>query len=158
MEEEKTEEIKEIASPAKDEGRASYQSAPAAAVAAESGAAIKATGEKDTGVPAGKAEKKSPGWLATWLAVAAVCLLISMAVSAGSVYVYDHYFAQKIVSVDIKGYIANQRDLYLSGKETGKEFRANIDKLAAAVKGIPQNRVAIMGDAVIRNAEIEKLP
>ncbi len=149
MPEEKTEEIKEIASPAIDEGRTNDQSEPAAVVAAETGVAIKAAGE-----PAEKAEKKSPGWLA----VAALCLLISMVVSAGSVYVYDHYFAQKIVSVDIKGYIAKQRDLYLSGKETGKQFRANIDKLAAAVKGIPQNRVAIMGDAVIRNAEIEKLP
>ena len=97
---------------------------------------------------------KSPGWLA----MAAISLLVSMLVSAGSVYVYDRFYAQKIVAVDIKGYIATQRDLYLSGKETGKEFRANIDKLAAAVKSIPKNRVAIMEDAVIRNAEIEKLP
>ena len=97
---------------------------------------------------------KSPGWLA----MAAISLLVSMFVSAGSVYVYDRFYAQKIVAVDIKGYIAAQRDLYLSGKETGKEFRANIDKLAAAVKNIPKNRVAIMEDAVIKNAEIEKLP
>ena len=117
---------------------------------ATAGTPIKEQPEKQSGT----GPLKSPGWLA----VAALCLLISMAVSAGSVYVYDHYFAQKIVSVDIKGYIAKQRDLYLSGKETGKQFRANIDKLATAVKGIPQNRVAIMGDAVIKNAEIEKLP
>ena len=97
---------------------------------------------------------KSPGWLA----MAAISLLVSMLMSAGSVYVYDRFYAQKIVAVDIKGYIATQRDLYLSGKETGKEFRANIDKLAAAVKSIPKNRVAIMGDAVINNAKIEKLP
>ncbi|MDA8091562.1 MAG: hypothetical protein M0Z61_15245 [Nitrospiraceae bacterium] len=97
---------------------------------------------------------KSPGWLV----VAAISLLVSITVSAGSVDVYDRFYAQKIVAVDIKGYIAAQRDLYLSGKETGKEFRANIDKLAAAVKSIPKNRVAIMGDAVVKNAEIEKLP
>ncbi|MDA8172193.1 MAG: hypothetical protein M0Z48_10265 [Nitrospiraceae bacterium] len=97
---------------------------------------------------------KSPGWLA----VVAISLIISMLASAGSVYVYDRFYAQKIVAVDIKGYIAAQRDLYLSGKETGKQFRANIDKLAAVVKSIPKNRVAIMGDAVIKNAEIEKLP
>ena len=97
---------------------------------------------------------KSPGWLA----MATISLLVSMLVSAGSVYVYDRFYAQKIIAVDIKGYIAAQRDLYLSGKETGKEFRANIDKLATAVKSIPKNRVAIMEDAVIRNAEIEKLP
>ncbi len=97
---------------------------------------------------------KSPGWLA----MAAISLLVSITVSAGSVYVYDRFYAQKIVAVDIRGYIAAQRDLYLSGKETDKQFRANIDKLAAAVKSIPKNRVAIMEDAVIKNAEIEKLP
>ncbi len=97
---------------------------------------------------------KSPGWLA----MAAISLLVSMLASVGSVYVYDRFYAQKIVAVDIKGYIAAQRDLYLSGKETGKEFRENIDKLATVVKSIPKNRVAIMEDAVIRNAEIEKLP
>ena len=115
--------------------------------------AVAAAPEGITGtIPVKQGE--SPGWLA----MAAISLLVSMLVSAGSVYVYDRFYAQKIVAVDIKGYIATQRDLYLSGKETGKEFRANIDKLAAAVKSIPKNRVAIMGDAVIKNAEIEKLP
>ena len=153
MAEEKTEKIKETALPTEDEGKANDQPRGAADVAAETGAAIKA------GIrPAENVERKSSGWPATWLTVAALSLLISLAVSAGSVYVYDRYFAQKIVAVDIKGYIAHQRDLYLSGKETGKEFRANIDKLAVTVKSIPKNRVAIIGDAVIKNAEIEKLP
>ena len=120
---------------------------------AQSAAPVAAALEGITGTIPVK-QGKSPGWLA----VAAISLLVSMLVSAGSVYVYDRFYAQKIIAVDIKGYIAAQRDLYLSGKETGKEFRANIDKLAEAVKGIPKNRVAIMEDAVIRNAEIEKLP
>ena len=51
-----------------------------------------------------------------------------------------------------------QRDLYLEGKLTDEQFRANIDKLEAAVKSIPKNRVAIMGDAVIKNAVQQKLP
>ena len=115
--------------------------------------AVAAAPEEITGTMTAK-QGKSPGWLA----MAAISLLVSMLMSAGSVYVYDRFYAQKIIAVDIKGYIATQRDLYLSGKETGKEFRANIDKLAAAVKSIPKNRVAIMEDAVIKNAEIEKLP
>ena len=115
--------------------------------------AVAAAPEGITGAMPAK-QGKSP----RWLAVAAISLLVSMLAPAGSVYVYDRYYAQKIVAVDIRGYIAKQRDLYLSGKETDKEFRANIDKLATAVKSIPKNRVAIMGDAVIKNAEIEKLP
>ncbi len=120
---------------------------------AQSAEAVAAAPEGITGAIPAK-QGKSP----VWLAMTAISLLVSMLVSASSVYVYDRFYAQKIVAVDIKGYIATQRDLYLSGKETNKEFRANIDKLATVVKSIPKNRVAIMEDAVIKNAEIEKLP
>ena len=121
---------------------------------AKSAEAVAAGPQSEAAETVSVKQGKSPGWLG----MAAISLLVSMLASVGSVYVYDRFYAQKIVAVDIKGYIAAQRDLYLSGKETGKEFRANIDKLAAAVKSIPKNRVAIMEDAVIRNAEIEKLP
>ena len=136
----------ETASSLEDQETKTGGAQPAEAVAAGPQAEVAGT------IPA--RQGKSPGWLA----MAAISLLVSMLASVGSVYVYDRFYAQKIVAVDIKGYIATQRDLYLSGKETGKEFRANIDELAVAVKGIPKNRVAIMGDAVIKNAEIEKLP
>ncbi|MEW6715538.1 MAG: hypothetical protein AB1306_10670 [Nitrospirota bacterium] len=43
-------------------------------------------------------------------------ILISLLVSLASIFVYDRFFVQKIVAVDIKGYIAEQRDLYISGK------------------------------------------
>ena len=89
-----------------------------------------------------------PGWLLT--------ALVSLVVSVLSIFVYDHFFIKKIVSLDIKGYIAEQRDLYLAGKINDEQFRANIDKLEARVKSIPSNQVVIMGDAVVKNAEIVK--
>ena len=108
---------------------------------------------------AGRAVEKSfPRTGPSWLTVCALCLLVSMLTSAGSVYVYDRHYAQKIVSIDVKGYIAKQRDLYLAGKLTDEQFKGNIDKLDALIKSIPENRVAIMGDAVIKNAKTEKLP
>ena len=94
----------------------------------------------------------------SWLAVAAMSLLISMVASVGSVYVYDRFYAQKVVAVDIKGYIQKQRDLYLAGKLNNEQLKAKIDKLSAVVTAIPKNRVAIMGDVVIKNAEQENLP
>ncbi|WP_226048455.1 hypothetical protein [Geobacter anodireducens] len=66
---------------------------------------------------------------------------------------YDHWYAQKIVAVDIKGYIAQQRDNYLAGKLSDEELRKSFDRLEAAITSIPKNRVIIMGDAVVRNAE-----
>lgn len=144
MSDEKTEkELKEIAPPLEDKGNPGDTAHPREALAAGT-----------DGRPAGQSSVKSP----SWLAVAAVSVLISMAVSMGSIYVYDRFYAQKIVSVDIKGFIAQQKALYLAGKLTDAQFRANVDKMVAAVKAIPKNRMAIMGDAVIKNAQIEKLP
>lgn len=99
----------------------------------------------------GKHQKKGfrlPAWLFT--------TLVSILMSALSIFVYDRFFTQKVVSLDIKGYIAEQRDLYLSGKINDEQFRANIDKLEAKVKSVPKNRVVIMGDAVVKNAEVIK--
>ena len=85
-------------------------------------------------------------------------IIVSLLISVLSVFSYDRFFAQKIISVDMKGYIARQRDLYLEGKLTDEQFRANIDKLEEAIKNIPANRVAIMGDVVLKNAEQKQLP
>ena len=81
-------------------------------------------------------------------------VLVSVTISVLSIFVYDRFFIQKVVSLDVKGFIAEQRDLYLSGKISDEQFRANIDRLEARVKSIPRNRVVIMGDAVIKNAEV----
>ena len=89
-----------------------------------------------------------------WPAVVIISLLISVL----SLFFYDRFFAQKIIAVDMKGYIAKQRDLYMEGKLTDEQFRANVDKLEDAVKSIPSNRVAIMGDVVLKNAEQKQLP
>ena len=89
-----------------------------------------------------------------WPAVVIISLLISIL----SVFFYDRFYAQKIIAVDMKGYIAKQRDLYMEGKLTDEQFRANVDRLEDAIKSIPSNRVAIMGDVVLKNAEQKQLP
>ncbi|WP_246562040.1 hypothetical protein [Geobacter grbiciae] len=69
---------------------------------------------------------------------------------------YDRWYAQKVVAVDIKGYIAQQRDNYLAGKLSDDDLRKSFDRLEAVITSIPKNRVVIMGDAVVRNAETVK--
>jgi hypothetical protein len=85
-------------------------------------------------------------------------VIISLLMSVLSVFLYDKFFAQKIIAVDMKGYIARQRDLYMEGKLTDEQFRAGVDRLEEAVKSIPANRVAIMADVVLKNAEQKQLP
>ncbi|MEI6827615.1 MAG: hypothetical protein WCK54_18635 [Desulfuromonadales bacterium] len=82
--------------------------------------------------------------------------LVSASVSLATIAGYDRWYAQKVVAVDIKGYIAEQRDNYLAGKLNDDELKRRFDRLEAVITALPKNRVVIMGDAVVRNAETIK--
>lgn len=97
--------------------------------------------------------KEPPKQRQSSLSLIGICLAVSLGASLATVAGYDHWYAQKIVAVDIKGYIAQQRDNYLAGKLSDEELRKSFDRLEAAITSIPKNRVIIMGDAVVRNAE-----
>lgn len=90
-----------------------------------------------------------PRWFLTGL----LALGISLASSAAAVFIYDRYFATRIVAVDIKGFIATQRDLFVQGKIDDGQLKRNIESLEKAIENIPSNEVVIMGDAVVRNAK-----
>lgn len=96
--------------------------------------------------------KQQPGTLA----LIGACLVVSLGASLATIVGYDRWYAQKVVAVDIKGYIAQQRDNYLAGKLNDDELRRSFDRLEAVITAIPKNRVIIMGDAVVRNAETVK--
>ena len=96
--------------------------------------------------------KRQPGALT----LIGACLVVSLGASLATIAAYDHWYAQKVVAVDIKGYIAQQRDNYLAGKMNDDELRKSFDRLEAVITAIPKNRVIIMGDAVVRNAETVK--
>ena len=96
--------------------------------------------------------KRQPGLIP----IAALCLAISFGVSFATVFCYDRWYAQKVVAVDIKGYIAQKRDNYLAGKLNDDELKRSFDRLETVITAIPKNRVVIMGDAVVRNAETVK--
>lgn len=103
--------------------------------------------EKKEPEPKGKVQKDKRG-CSWWMVV-----IISIAVSVLSIFTYDRFFATKVVSIDIKGFLAEQRDLYVAGKIDDKQVEANLDRLEQTANNIPSNKVVIMGDAVVRNAE-----
>ena len=96
--------------------------------------------------------KQQPGLVP----IIALCLAVSFGASLATIAGYDRWYAQKVVAVDIKGYIAQQRDNYLSGKLNDDELKRSFDRLETVITAIPKNRVIIMGDAVVRNAETVK--
>ena len=88
--------------------------------------------------------------------IAALCVAVSIGASLATVWCYDRWYAQKIVAVDLKGYIAQQRDSYLAGRINDDDLKKSFDRLEGIITTIPRNRVVIMGDAVVRNAETIK--
>jgi hypothetical protein len=93
-----------------------------------------------------------PGWPGAIIA----SLAISAVVSAITTVVYDHWYAQKVVAVDIKGYAARQGKDFIAGKITEEQFRQKFDHLQKVVEAIPPNKAVLMGDLVVRNVECVK--
>jgi len=100
--------------------------------------------------------KKYPKQHPSLVSMIAICVVVSIGASLATIAGYDRWFAQKVVAVDIKGYIAQQRDDYLAGKMNDDELKKSFDRLETVITAIPKNRVIIMGDAVVRNAETVK--
>lgn len=89
--------------------------------------------------------------------VVSLCLFISLASSLTTIFAYDRFYAQKMVAVDIRGYITEQRNAYVAGKITEEQLKGKFDELERVVTSIPKNKIVMMGDAVVRNVEVVKI-
>jgi len=88
----------------------------------------------------------------------ATSVLISALLTIGLLAAYDNYFAQKIVALDVKGYIAEQRDLYLAGKINDAQLKESFDRLERVKDKVPRNRIIILGDVLVRKNVEEITP
>ncbi len=88
--------------------------------------------------------------------VAVLVILVSLGSSIATVAAYDRYVAQKVVAVDVSGFLQNQRDLVLAKKITMDDFKANLERYIEALKSQPRNRVLILED-VIASKNLEKV-
>ena len=90
------------------------------------------------------------------LIIVALNLIITMA----SLYIYHCYVLkparnnQNIVGVDIKAFLENQKKGMVEGKITEEQFKANMDKLEATVNDLGKTKVVLMGDVILRGAQI----
>jgi hypothetical protein len=83
-----------------------------------------------------------------------VMLILSIVMSVAAVYIYDRHFALKVVAVDMKGYLEKQKKLYMEGAIDDTELRENLARIERLINDLPENRVVIMEEVVIRNAEV----
>ncbi len=80
-------------------------------------------------------------------------LIMNTVVSAVSVYIYDRYFAQKVVVIDIRSYMMDRKNMFLTGKISEKQFTESVDNIEKALQKTNKRTVVLIGDAVVRNAE-----
>jgi hypothetical protein len=104
---------------------------------------------KDTKKKASTYHRLGPGWPGAII----MSLVISLAVSVITTKIYDVKYAQKVVSLDIKGYVAKQGEAYMTGKITEDQFHKSFDHLQKVVEAIPPNKAVLLGDLVVRNVE-----
>jgi hypothetical protein len=80
-------------------------------------------------------------------------VLVSLLVSFSVIYVYDRYYAQKIVTFDLKGYIVGLRGMYMAGRINDEGLRQAIDAAYMVIKSQKKNKVVLMGDVVLTPVE-----
>jgi hypothetical protein len=109
---------------------------------------------KDEPVPEESPSSHLKGPVRIFFPCAVISLIVSLTVAAGTVYLYDQHFAQKVVAVDLKGFLQEQKDDYLDGKITEEDVNRRMDELEAFVDQIPKHHSVILGDVVVRNIEV----
>lgn len=85
-----------------------------------------------------------------------LAVVVSAITSTASVVAYDHFYAQKVVAVDIRSFIEAKKADYLAGRLDDASLKVEMDKLEATVASIPKNKAVLMGDLVVKNVEIIK--
>ena len=92
--------------------------------------------------------KRGPGLIVT----AFISLMVSLLSATVVVAVYDQRYAQKVVAIDLKGYIRSQRDKAVNNEVSDDELRRNIDAMETALLAEPANHTVLLKDVVLRNA------
>jgi hypothetical protein len=83
-------------------------------------------------------------------------ILLNLIVSATTVFIYDQYFAQKVVVFDRNGYRDQQKKLFFAGKITEEELFMSLDRVEELMRRENANTVILNAEAVIRNGKFIK--
>ncbi len=109
--------------------------------------------KRSTSAPQGKEkERRSYGILSI--------ALVSFIVSALMLAAYHEFMGPppRILTMDLRAFVAAQRDAMIKGELTEEQFKANLDKLEDAVNSARPNDVVIMKDVVLRGGTMIEIP
>jgi hypothetical protein len=76
---------------------------------------------------------------------------IALIVAFLSVTVYDHFFASKVVVVDLTSFVKEQKELFIQGKIGEADVAERLAQFQEFVKKQPKNLTVITKDVVLAN-------
>ena len=108
----------------------------------------KTSGEEKTltaKAPVAETPKTTPGYLEI--------IVITILIVGGAIWGYDQFFAQKILTFDLSGYLREQTTLIKAGQMTEEQFKSNLDRTEALLGAVAEKRrhVILLKDVVMRN-------
>jgi len=84
-------------------------------------------------------------------------IIINIIFTLGSLFLYDKYKAIKIKTIDLQGFIQEQKQLYVLKRVTEDDIKKNLDMLEKKITQMPKNTVVITSDVILgKNVEIIK--
>jgi hypothetical protein len=95
--------------------------------------------------PGAETPKTTPGYLEI--------IVITILIVGGAIWGYDQFFAQKILTFDLKGYLHEQTALIKAGEMTEEQFKSNLDRTEALLNAEAEKsrHVILLKDVVMRN-------
>ncbi len=93
-----------------------------------------------------------------FMAIAAAMVVLGLACSVLTVVVYDRFFAQKVIAVDLAGYVAGEKERYVKGEISAGELLDNIDGALRRMGESPCKDVLVLDGAVsgdVKRLELE---
>lgn len=76
-------------------------------------------------------------------------VIIAVLAAVVTVLVYNRYFAQDVVMVDLTGYIKQQRTLFTEGRIDKARVSANLDRFQKFIDSQPKNVMVLTKDVVL---------
>lgn len=93
------------------------------------------------------------------LSILILCITVSIAVSAASIWYYDNNYAVQITAFDLRAYVDDLKENYTNKKITKAELDAKIDNLGTVLEQVPERKIIFLKEVIIHgNIETIEMP
>lgn len=79
----------------------------------------------------------------------ALSAIVNVIVSAGTVYLYDVYYAQKVVVFDLSSYLDKQKTEFLAGRTDEEKLRKEFVLIRERIDALGEKRIVLSKDVVL---------